>query len=167
MAAGKSTIGRHLARLLERPFVDTDELIVQRYGPIPQLFAERGEAGFRAVELEAVQTATAGAPAVIALGGGAVTHAPTRAALADAGALRVYLDISPAEILVRLRRSRTQRPMVGGAPNEQRIRELLAQRLPYYLESDLIVPGPQRTKAAFARVIAAQLAALSNLPEPP
>jgi shikimate kinase len=163
MAAGKTTIGRHLARLLAVPFIDTDESIVAEHGPIARLFADTGEAGFRAVELAAVRAALAGPPGVISLGGGAVTHAPTRALLAER-ALRVYLDISPEEILVRLRRSRTIRPVVGDAPTEERVRALLAERLPYYRESDLIVPGPQRTKAAFAREIAARLGAMSKGP---
>jgi len=156
MAAGKTTIGRHLARLLDVPFVDTDEAIVRRHGPIARLFAERGEAGFRAVELAAVREALDGPVGVIALGGGAVAHAPTRDALAGR-ALRVYLDISAEEIVARLRRSRTIRPLVGGEPDEARVRELLAQRLPFYRESELIVPGPQRTKTAFAREIADRL----------
>lgn len=157
MAAGKTTIGRQLARLIGAPFVDTDETIVARHGPIARLFAERGEAAFRALEFEAVRAALAGPPGVIALGGGAVTHEPTRDLLA-ANAWRVYLDIAPDEIVRRLRRSRTVRPVVGTAPSEERVRALLAERLPFYRASDLVVPGPQPTKAAFARAIATRLA---------
>jgi len=166
MAAGKSTIGRRLARLLDAPFVDTDELIVARHGPIAQLFAERGEAAFRALEFEAIREALDGAPGVLALGGGAVTHGPTRALLARR-ALRVYLDIPTGELVKRLQRSRTVRPVAGDAPTAARVQELLSARLPFYLESDVIVSGPHRTKLAFAREIAARLRAAGAWPNAP
>lgn len=156
MAAGKSTIGRHLAREMGVEFVDTDDLIVARHGAIAELFARLGEPGFRALELEAVRDALARPPGIVALGGGAVTHAPTRALVA-ASALRVFLDI-PAETLIgRLHRSRTIRPIVGGAPSLETVRALLAEREPLYRESELIVRGPHRTQAAFAREIAKRL----------
>ncbi len=156
MAAGKSTIGRFVARELGLPFVDTDDLIVARHGPIAELFARDGEAGFRAAELDAVVEALAGPRSVIALGGGAVTHAPTRAVLAE-GALRVYLEVPPETILARLRRSRTVRPVVGRAPTIERVRELLALREPLYRDCDLTVRGPRRSKLAYARAIVESL----------
>ena len=71
MGAGKSSLGRELARLTGRPFVDTDEEIEKRFGPIGELF-ERGEPEFRRLEEQVVAEALAGPTAVIALGGGAV-----------------------------------------------------------------------------------------------
>ena len=71
MGAGKSTLGRELARLTHRPFVDTDEEIEKRFGPIGELF-ERGEPEFRRIEEQVVAEALAGPTSVIALGGGAV-----------------------------------------------------------------------------------------------
>jgi shikimate kinase len=162
MAAGKSTIGRELARELGVAFVDTDDLIVARNGPVAELFARAGEARFRDAELEAVREALASAPGVIALGGGAVTHAPTQALLAER-ALRVYLDISVEALLARLRRSRTVRPLLGPNPSLERIRELLDAREPFYREAEIIVSGPRRSKRAFAREIAERLAAHSVL----
>jgi shikimate kinase len=156
MAAGKTTIGRHLARELGVAFVDTDDTIAEAHGPIAELFAARGEAGFRAAELEAVRAALAGPPCVIALGGGAVTHAPTRELL-SARALRVYLEIPVDAIVERLKRSRTIRPLVGERPTAERVRELLAPREPIYLESEIVVRGPHRSKRAFALEIAARL----------
>jgi shikimate kinase len=160
MAAGKSTIGRELARELGVGFVDTDDLIVARNGPVAELFARAGEAGFRAAELEAVREALAQPPGVIALGGGAVTYAPTRALLAER-ALRVYLDISVDTLVVRLRRSRTVRPLVGPNPSPERVRELLDVREPFYREADIVVSGPRRSNRAFAREIAERLASHS------
>jgi 3-dehydroquinate synthetase/shikimate kinase len=77
MGAGKSTLGRELARLTGRPFVDTDEEIEKRFGPIGELF-ERGEAEFRRIEEQVVAEALAGPTGVIVLGGGAVLSETTR-----------------------------------------------------------------------------------------
>ena len=77
MGAGKTTLGRELARLTQRPFVDTDEEIEKRFGPIGELF-ERGEPEFRRIEEQLVAEALAGPTSVIALGGGAVLSEPTR-----------------------------------------------------------------------------------------
>ena len=77
MGAGKSTLGRELARRAHRPFVDTDEEIEKRFGPVGELF-ERGEPEFRRVEEQIVAEALAGPTAVIALGGGAVVSEATQ-----------------------------------------------------------------------------------------
>ena len=77
MGAGKTTLGRELAHLTHRPFVDTDEEIERRFGPIGELF-EHGEPEFRRIEEQVVAEALAGPTAVIALGGGAVLSEATR-----------------------------------------------------------------------------------------
>jgi shikimate kinase / 3-dehydroquinate synthase len=77
MGAGKTTLGRELARRTHRPFVDTDEEIEKRFGPIGELF-ESGEPKFRQIEEQVVAEALAGPTAVIALGGGAVLSEATR-----------------------------------------------------------------------------------------
>ena len=85
MGAGKSSVGRALAARLELPFVDCDEVIAGEAGPILDIFADAGEAGFRAVEREVVRRLLAEAcerPCVVALGGGAVLSDDVREALA-------------------------------------------------------------------------------------
>ncbi len=77
MGAGKSTLGRELARVMHRPFVDTDEEIEKHFGPIGELF-ERGEPEFRRIEEQVVAETLAGRTSVIALGGGAVLSEKTR-----------------------------------------------------------------------------------------
>ena len=153
MGAGKSTIGKRLAVELNLPFVDTYAEIVAEHGPIPQIFKREGDAGFRQREFEAVRAALAGPPAVIALGGGAVTHEPTRALLAER-ALRVYLEVPLSVLLLRLRRSRTVRPVLGASAAETRVRELLAERAPLYREAEIVVAAGERSRAAVVYEIA-------------
>jgi shikimate kinase/3-dehydroquinate synthase len=92
MGAGKSTLGREVARLTERPFVDTDEEIEKRHGPIATIFRERGEPEFRRIEEQVVAEALSGPTAVIALGGGAVLSAATQARL-DRSAFLAWVPI--------------------------------------------------------------------------
>src|SRR3984957_1394832 len=85
MGAGKTTVGRLLAANLGVPFTDSDHVIEDRAGkPIRQIFADDGEAAFRALEHEVIADLLAGPDIVLAVGGGAVEHALTRKLLAEA-----------------------------------------------------------------------------------
>jgi shikimate kinase len=97
--AGKTRVGKRVARLLGVPFTDTDSLIAQQHGPISEIFAEHGEPHFRALERRAVQEGLAG-DGVLSLGGGAVLYADTQADLA--GHRVVLLTISPEAVESRL-----------------------------------------------------------------
>ncbi|MGU3408562.1 shikimate kinase [Microbacterium sp. M1A1_1b] len=108
MGAGKSTVGKRVARRLGVPFTDTDRVIVREHGPIPAIFAGRGEPAFRELEAEAVRKALA-TGGVIAVGGGAVTHAATRDALT--GARIVLLTVSPEAVAERINGS--DRPLLA------------------------------------------------------
>ena len=154
MAAGKSTIGRRLARELGLPFVDTDELVVAERGPIADIFAREGANAFRSYELEAVRQALCGEPAVVALGGGALTHAPTRALVTER-ARCVYLHVPAGVLLQRLKRSRTVRPVLGERPTPESVRELLELREPQYREAEITVRSAGRSRTLVAREIAA------------
>jgi 3-dehydroquinate synthetase/shikimate kinase len=129
MGAGKTTFGRDAAARLGRPFLDLDRAIEERAGQsIADLFAERGEAEFRRIEEHAVRVALAAAePAVISLGGGAVTSAGTRGLLGSA--LVVLLDVDVDSAWNRVRHSR--RPL---ARNLDEFRRLFAARAPLYRE---------------------------------
>jgi len=86
MGSGKTTLGRLLAQALERPFLDTDELVERREGrTIPQIFEEEGEAYFREVEARCVLEASRLGGAVVALGGGAVLREENRRVLRATG----------------------------------------------------------------------------------
>jgi shikimate kinase len=107
MGAGKTRIGKRVARILGTGFVDTDKLIVAEHGPIPAIFASQGEAHFRALERAAVTAALAG-DAVVALGGGAVLDDQTRADLTNQRV--VLVTVSPQAVAPRIANAR--RPLL-------------------------------------------------------
>lgn len=130
--AGKSTIGRKLARELGVELYDTDAGIEQETGrTIPEIFAEDGEPEFRKIEERVVRRAVLAERGVVSLGGGAVLSANTRDLLR--GRTVVYLEISVAEGLRRTGAS-TQRPLLNGADPGAKYRELMRTRRPLYRE---------------------------------
>lgn len=138
MAAGKSTVGKRLARKLRCAFVDVDDLIVAEHGPISDIFYAQGEAVFRRYEFEAIERAVEGPPGIIALGGGAVTHDESLN-LIKKRTYRVFVKVPVEQILGRLRRSPRVRPLLGPAPSLQKIKDLYAQRMPRYAHADLVI----------------------------
>ncbi len=158
MAAGKSTVGSKLARALQREFIDTDAAIAAEHGAISELFARRGEAGFRELEFAAAAAALRGEPRVVSLGGGAITYEPTRVLVASAAA-RVYLQASAATIFKRVRRSPAARPLLGPRPTIERIEQLLEARSPWYLAAEIVVPVDGRTVRAITDEITERLEA--------
>jgi shikimate kinase len=154
MAAGKSTIGRKLARRLNVTFYDLDELIAAKHGGIAAIFLMQGETAFRGYEYEALAQIIAEAePAVIALGGGAVTHPPSLELLRKS-AYRVFLKLSPAQTLLRIRRSKNVRPVLGAAPKASEVEAIYARRLPLYSDSDFVVDTERLSPARVVDAIA-------------
>ncbi len=115
-AAGKSRVGRRLAKRLGLPFVDTDAIVVAQHGPIPAIFAEHGEPHFRALERAAVAEAV-GEPGVVSLGGGAILDPDTRADLT--GKRVVLLTVRPEAIAKRIANSK--RPLVTDLESWKRL----------------------------------------------
>lgn len=157
MAAGKTTIGRKLARRLGCAFYDTDAIVVREHGPIDKIFAAQGEPAFRAYESAAIERALcAERPSVIALGGGALTNEENRARV-DTSAFTVFLKLSPERILARLQSGDRRRPMLGPQPTPERIRALYETRRAQYERADHFVDAERLSDRAIVENIAAWL----------
>ena len=129
MGAGKTTVGREVARLTERPFVDLDEEVERRHGPIARLFDERGEPEFRRLEEETLADVLSRPPSVIALGGGTPLFPGARERL-TASAFTVLLVVEVATAWERMRGS--DRPL---ARDEASFRALFEERRLEYVEA--------------------------------
>ena len=142
MGAGKSRVGHRLAASAGAPFIDTDQRIAERYGPIEEIFEREGEEYFRIIEREVVAEALH-EEAVISLGGGAVLHPDTRADLADLQV--VWLRVSAEAVAPRL--AGGNRPLIaqGGIGAWTAI---LEERAPIYAElADLDIDTSRRSVA--------------------
>jgi shikimate kinase len=128
--SGKSTIGRRLAKALGVGMLDTDAAIEQQTGrTIAAIFATDGEKEFRRIEEAVVRAALAEHDGILSLGGGAVTTAGVREALA--GHTVVFLEITAAEGVRRTGNS-TTRPLLTGPDRAAKFRALMSQRVPLY-----------------------------------
>jgi len=129
MGAGKSAVGRSLARVLGRRLVDTDDEVARRAGcSVAEIFEQLGEHGFREREREVID-AVAGEDAIVSLGGGAVSQPGAAAQLAASGTL-VYLRARPETLLERIGDS-ADRPLLAGFDSDARaarLVELIEQR---------------------------------------
>lgn len=165
MGAGKTTIGRQLARNLGWEFVDSDHEIVARTGvPIPVIFDIEGEAGFRRRERKIIDELSRRQHQVLATGGGAVLDEANRRALARRGVV-VYLHASADQLFKRTARDRN-RPLLQTADPQQRIRELLAQREPLYREvADIVMKTGEENVRAVVRKLMGRLRRLGIVNE--
>ena len=141
MGAGKTTVGRQLAKRLGRRFVDSDHEIEERTGVrIPVIFEIEGEAGFRKREAQVIADLAAESGLVVATGGGAVLNPENRVNFKQSG-LVVYLCVPPQQLYERTRHDHN-RPLLQVADPLARLQELYALRDPLYREvADLVVEG--------------------------
>ena len=154
---GKSTTGRRLAKILGVAFADSDELVEAEAGTtVAAVFAGPGEPAFRAAEQAAIAHALEHFDGVLALGGGALGAAATRAAIAACGVVVVHLRATIDTLGARVGDART-RPLLAGDP-AVRLAELAAQRAPLYAEiATLAVDTDGRTPGQVAATVAARL----------
>jgi shikimate kinase len=140
MGAGKSTIGPLLAQCLKWDFLDTDSVIESRTGKtIAEIFAEQGEAAFRALEAETIREQTARRNLVLALGGGAIETETTRELLAKLGHTCVLFLDAPLGILIArclAQPTAAQRPVLA---DQEGLLLRFNTRLPYYRAAHLTV----------------------------
>jgi shikimate kinase len=138
MGAGKSTVGRRLAKRLDRPFVDSDEEIERAADhSITEIFDRFGEPSFRDGERRVIQRLVGGVPKVIATGGGAFMDPATRALILER-CVAVWLDADADTLAERVTR-RDRRPLLRGKDPLPLLQELAAARNPIYALAHLHV----------------------------
>jgi shikimate kinase len=157
MGAGKSTIGRHLAKSLGLEFVDSDHEIERRTGAsIPLIFDVEGEAGFRQREKKVIDELSRRSGIVLATGGGVVLDADNRTRLRERGQV-VYLYATVEQLLARTAKDRN-RPLLQTADPRTRLQELLELRDALYREvADVVVDTGSRTARSAEREILAKV----------
>lgn len=155
MGAGKSTVGRRLASLLEAEFADSDSEVERVEGrAIAEIFARDGEAWFRQCERRAVARLVAGPAKVIAIGGGAFADGRTRALALERG-ITVWLDADPGVLAARVGNDES-RPLIGTAKPRVVLERLAAERKAAYAQAHLrISAGDARPEIVAERILAA------------
>lgn len=151
MGAGKTTVGKLLAKQMGKTFIDADHEIEARTGvKIPVIFEIEGEAGFRRREESVIADLVSRPDIVLGTGGGAVLSPRTRELLRTHGTV-VYLRGSPEQLYERTRHDRN-RPLLQTGDPLAKLRALHAQRDPLYREiADLVVDTGRQSVASFAR----------------
>jgi shikimate kinase len=158
MGAGKSTVGRRLAKRIGLPFADADEEIEAAAGlSIAEIFERHGEAHFRAGERRVLARLIAGPPRVIATGGGAFMNDETRALILGR-CIAIWLDAEVATLAERVGR-RDHRPLLRGKEPAALLQGLAAVRNPIYAEAHLTVRSDSLSHEAMVDRIVAALAA--------
>ena len=157
MGAGKSTVGRRLARRLSLPFIDSDAAIEDAVGlTAGEVFERYGEADFRDGERRLVARLIDGGVRVIATGGGAYVNEQTRRLLNER-AITVWLD-APTDLLAeRTARRPETRPMLNKGPRDQILEQLMEQRRPKYAEAHIRVPSMGGSHGEVVEAIVAEL----------
>lgn len=167
MGAGKTTVGRRLAKALKMDFFDSDRVIEERCGvDIQTIFDKEGEAGFRRRETQVLDELTRLPGIVLATGGGAVLAAENRANLLTRGRV-VYLRCTVDEQLARTARS-TKRPLLQTENPRGRLEELIAIRDPLYRQvAEIVVNTGSGNTGRIARHIIRRLGAAVGRAAPP
>ncbi|AKZ61813.1 3-dehydroquinate synthase [Herbaspirillum hiltneri N3] len=157
MGAGKTTIGRALAKKLNKRFVDSDHEIESRTGTtIPVIFEIEGEESFRKREADVIRELSAQQDIVLATGGGAILRAETRAYLKQRGTV-IYLRAGINQILQRTGRDKN-RPLLQTADPRRKLEELSRQRDPFYREvADFVIETGRPNVQFLVQAILSQL----------
>lgn len=163
MGAGKTAVGTQLARILQVPFLDSDEELVRAaQRSVAEIFARDGEAFFRARESEVLTRLMAGPPAVISTGGGAFMSETNRAVI-EARGVSVWLQ-ADLDLLWQRVRQNTARPLLRTNDPKSTLADLLRLREPVYGLAQLTVPAEAGMGIeAMAQKVVTQLKAVPNV----
>jgi len=151
--AGKTTVGKHLAKLSKRDFIDTDRIIEEREGrSIGEIFVEGGESMFRAIERKVVLEVLEKENSIIALGGGSVLDPEVQAKLSQRQSV-VFLDVSISNAAPRVGFNK-ERPLLMGNPRQQWLALMEKRRGTYEELADFTVSTDNRKAHEVAEEIA-------------
>ena len=166
MGAGKTTVGRELARALDYRFFDSDELIERvAQQTISEIFAHQGDAAFRDLETQVLQQLSACARSVIATGGGMVLRQQNWGYLQSG--LTVWLD-APVELLVQRLADDQSRPLLATEDRAATLHRLLQERRSRYAEADLTLSvTTAQTPVAIAQNLLAKIPSILKTPRTP
>jgi shikimate kinase len=154
MGAGKSTIGRHLAKQLKMEFYDSDNAIEKRTGvSIATIFEIEGEKGFRAREEQMITELCQYKNIILATGGGSVLRKANRLTIQKAGHV-IYLSTTAEQLYKRIRHDKS-RPLMQTENPLQTLTNLLNEREPYYLDiaDSIIKTGQQRVSVVINKIL--------------
>lgn len=162
MGAGKTTMGRQLARKLHMDFIDSDRVIEERTGvDIPLIFEKEGEAGFRKREQAVIDELTRKENIILATGGGAVLDPLNRQHLKQRGTV-IYLHSDLRHLMDRVRHDRN-RPLLQTDDPEARLRALMEEREPLYRETaDITINTGEKSIRSVINVILERLKAYQD-----
>ena len=146
MGVGKSTIGKILAKSLNREFYDIDDAIEKKYNmKIYEIFKDYGEKKFRDIEYKEIKSIKKNCNAIIATGGGAFTNKRNISILNMIG-LTLWLDASPLIIIERLKKNASNRPLLKKVNIDTYINNLLIKRNPFYAKANLTIVSNKISK---------------------
>ncbi len=144
MASGKSSLGKRLAKKLEYPFFDLDQVVEEESGKsITELFEEDGETVFRGMERAMLHRLSRHTRAVIATGGGTPCFFDNMDYM-NATGVSVYLKMSPQSLVYRLKNAQTKRPLLAGKKGEaleDYVRQTLGEREVFYQRAHCVIKG--------------------------
>jgi shikimate kinase len=155
---GKSTVGRRVAKLLGRDFLDFDDEIARREGKsVAEIFSGSGEGYFRALERDLTRSLAARSGMIVAPGGGWICQPGVSELLGGAGRT-IYLRVTPEAVFQRLRRI-SERPLLAGGDPLGKLQDLYAARRGVYEKADYVVDAETHSKeeliSEVARIAAA------------
>jgi len=152
MGAGKTSVGRRLADMLEMDFVDADEEISKAAGcSVEDIFEDYGEKAFRDVEERVIQRLLQEKPRVLATGGGAFMNPRNRQRINEGG-ISIWLR-ADLDVLVRRTSRRGGRPLLKNKDHKITLGKLIEERSPVYCEADIVVDSREDGPEATARDI--------------
>ncbi len=156
MGSGKTTLGKYLAKELDRTFIDLDHYIEeQEKASINDLFSKLGEEGFRELERQVIIETAGKHNTVIATGGGAPCFFDNMDVMNQNGTT-IYLYLSPEGLTKRLFPARDHRPLISGKREDELyhfIQTTLKEREPFYQKASIIADTGQLTPAETARIV--------------